>query len=271
MKQIFHQILDFPQMVNQKVLNAKLNAAVEGFDSQDGIRCYVKTIYQIAALVFLLGMEYGIVNAAMAYFQSPTAGGIGMVGSILTFALLAYSAFPISQVIRSRGENLGGSHNGMVEFIFKDFVTTNIRILGEVMAIAGLIYAFNLTLSFVFDADLFSSYASDSILSNISGLYALPMNAISSLLSVVRMDALASILHSFADFKMNSTQTFGGDFLWDANDLIIVAGAYINVIAGLAVLYVNLAIYNFLYSIVAALVNFIPRLAIPLAIRTKSE
>jgi hypothetical protein len=85
------------------------------------------------------------------------------------------------------------------------------------------------------------------------------------------MDALASILQSFADFKMNSTQTFVGDFLWDANDLIIVAGAYINVIAGLAVLYVNLAIYNFLYSIIAALVNFIPRLAIPLAIRTKSE
>ena len=39
----------------------------------------------------------------------------------------------------------------------------------------------------------------------------------------------------------------------------------------LAVLYVNLAIYNYLYSIAAALVNFVPRLAIPVAMRTKSE
>ncbi len=271
MKQIFRQILDFPQMVNQKVLNAKLNAVVDGFDSQDGIRHYVKTIYQIAALVFFIGMECGIINAAMAYFQGPAVSGLGMVGSILTFVLMAYSAFPIAQVIRSRGESLGGSHNGMVEFIFKDFVTTNIRILGEVMAISGLIFAFNLTLSFAFDTDLLSSFTNGSILDNISGLYALPMDAISSILSVLHMDSLASILHSFADFKMNSTQTFGGDFLWDANDLMIVAGSYINVLAGLAVLYVNLAIYNFLYSIVAALVNFVPRLAIPLAIRTKSE
>ncbi len=271
MKQIFHQILDFPQMVNQKVLNAKLNAAVDSFDSKDGIRCYVKTIYQIAALVFLLGMEYGIVNAAIDYLQNPEVNGIGMIGSILTFVLLAYSAFPIAQVIRSRGESLGESHNGMVEFVFKDFVTTNIRIIGEVTAIAGLIFALNLTLSFVLDADLLSSFSNYSILSNISGLYSLPMNTISELMSTFHMDGFASILHSFTDFKMNSTQTFGGDFIWDANDLMIVAGAYINVLVGLAVLYVNLAIYNFLYSIVSALVNYIPRLAIPLSIRTKSE
>ena len=271
MKQIFHQILDFPQMVNQKVLNAKLNAAVDSFDSKDGIRCYVKTIYQIAALVFLLGMEYGIVNAAIDYLQNPAVNGIGMIGSILTFLLLAYSAFPIAQVIRSRGESLGESHNGMVEFVFKDFVTTNIRIIGEVAAIAGLIFALNLTLSFVFDADLLSSFSNYSILSHIGGLYSLPMNTISELLSTFHMDALATILHSFTDFKMNATQTFGGDFIWDANDLMIVAGAYINVLVGLVVLYVNLAIYNFLYAIVSALVNYIPRLAIPLSIRTKSE
>ena len=88
------------------------------------------------------------------------------------------------------------------------------------------------------------------------------MNTISELMSTFHMDGFASILHSFTDFKMNSTQTFGGDFIWDANDLMIVAGAYINVLVGLAVLYVNLAIYNFLYSIVSALVNYIPRLAI---------
>jgi len=270
MKQIFHQILDFPQMVNQKVLNAKLNAAVEGFDSQDGIRCYVKTIYQIAALVFLLGMEYGIVNAAMTYFQSPTAGGIGMVGSILTFVLMAYSAFPIAQVIRSRGESLGGSHNGMVEFIFKDFVTTNIRIFGEVGVIVALFAAFNATLSFVFGASLFSG-SSDSVVGMMSGLYTYPMEALNTLISAVPFFDLSMVskaLSTFSGFVLDSTQNSNG---WSIENLGMVVNSYINVIIGLAILYVNLAIYNFLYSIVAALVNFIPRLAIPLAIRTKSE
>ena len=265
MKQIFHQILDFPQMVNQKVLNAKLNAAVEGFDSQDGIRCYVKTIYQIAALVFLLGMEFGIVKAAMTYFQSPEAGGIGMVGSILTFVLMAYSAFPIAQVIRSRGESLGGSHNGMVEFIFKDFVTTNIRIFGEV----ALFAAFNATLSFVFGASLFSG-SSDSVVGMMSGLYTYPMEALNTLIAAVPFFDLSMVskaLSTFSGFVLDSTQNSSG---WSIENLGMVVNSYINVIIGLAILYVNLAIYSFLYSVVSALVNFIPRLAIPLSMRTKS-
>ena len=49
----------------------------------------------------------------------------------------------------------------------------------------------------------------------------------------------------------------------------MVANSYVNVVIALAVLYVNLAIYKFLYSIIAALVNFVPRLAIPLSISNK--
>ena len=40
MKQIFNTILDFPQMVNQKVMNAKINSFIDDFDSQNGIRTY---------------------------------------------------------------------------------------------------------------------------------------------------------------------------------------------------------------------------------------
>lgn len=270
MKQIFCQILDFPQMVNQKVLDAKLNSTVNAFDSQDGIRSYVKLIYQVAALVFFLTWEWGVINAAMAYLSNPDVAGMGKVGSIVTFILLAYSALPISQVIRSRGESLGGAHNGMVEFIFKDFVTTNIKIVGETMAIAGFIYALNLTIGFVLDADLLLAYSSDSVLNMIGGMYTFPINMISELLVLVRLDFLASILHSFTDLKLNASASFGGDFIWSASDLMAVAGAYINVILGLAVLYVSLAIYGYLYSLVAALVNFVPRLAIPISLKNRS-
>jgi len=57
MKKIYQQILDFPQMVNQKVLNAQLNAAVDNFDSQHGVRSYTKSIYQIVSMAVFILME----------------------------------------------------------------------------------------------------------------------------------------------------------------------------------------------------------------------
>jgi hypothetical protein len=266
MKQIISKILDFPQMVNQKVMNAKLNSVVNDFDSQNGIRSYVKTIYQVAALVFLLGMEYVVVQAVLGLFGNAEVSIIGKVGGLLTLLLMAYSAFPMAQVIKSRGESLDGAHNGMVEFVFKDFVVTNIRIFGEVAAIGALFVAFNSTLSFVFGTDL-STDAGDSMVSMMSGLYSYPMAAAASLVAAIPFFDLSMItnaLHSFSGYALDSAQNASG---WSLENLGMVCNSYINVIIGLAALYVNLAIYNFLYAIVAALVNFVPRLAIPLSIR----
>ena len=270
MKQIFNTILDFPQMVNQKVMNAKINSFIDDFDSQNGIRTYVKTIYQVAALLFLLGMEYSVIKAAMEFFKDPTVTAMGKVGSILTLVLIAYSAFPIAAVIRSRGESLGGKHKGMVEFIFKDFVTTNIRIIGEVAAIVALFGAFNQTLSFIFGTSLFSA-SSDVMIGMMGGLYSIPMNALASLISsipLINLSMVTNSLHGLSELVLDTTQNSAG---WTIGNLGMVANSYINVIIGLVVLYVNLAIYNFVYSIIAALVNFIPKFAIPLAIRNKEE
>ncbi|MDG2194706.1 MAG: hypothetical protein P8K77_07690 [Polaribacter sp.] len=268
MNKMFNQILDFPQMVNQKILNAKLNSAVSNFDSQDGIRCYVKTIYQIAALVVLLAMEFAIISGAMDYFQNSDASALGKVGSVLTFLLLMYSAFPIASVIRSRGDSLGGAHNGMVEFVFKDFVLTNIKIVGEVIAITGLFVAFVSTLSFVFDTSLLNtSGGGEAMLDSVRSLYALPGAAVAELTSMVHLDYISDQLSAFAAYKLDTAQNLGNG--WNFGNLGMVANSYINVAIGLAVLYVNVAIYTFLYNIVAALVNFIPRLAVPLSISNK--
>ncbi len=266
MNKIFSQILDFPQAVNQKIFNAKLNSVIVDFDSQNGIRSYVKTIYQIAALIVLIAMEYTIITGALDYFQNSDASALGKIGSVLTLILLVYSAFPIANVIRSRGDSLGGTHNGMVEFVFKDFVLTNIRIVGEVAAITALFVAFTSTLSFLFDSALINS-SGDSLLDSISALYALPVAAISELLGMVHLDYLADQLNSFINYNLSTSQNFGNG--WNVGNLGMVANSYVNFVVVLAVLYVNLAIYKFLYSIIAALVNFVPRLAIPLSISNK--
>ncbi len=55
MKKIFNQILDFPQNgKTKKIFSAKLNSIVDDFNSENGIRCWVKSIYQIAAVLVLL-------------------------------------------------------------------------------------------------------------------------------------------------------------------------------------------------------------------------
>lgn len=265
MKKIFSQILDFPQMVNQKILDAKLNAAVGNFDSKDGVRCYVKSIYQIAALLVFIGMEVGLVMAAKDYFGGDSSI-LAKVGSVFAFVLLAYSAFPIAQVIRSRGDSLGESHSNMVEFLFKDFVMANIKIVGEVAAIAALFVAFNLTLSFVFNAGLMTS-PSEGMTSLLGGFYSLPMDALKSMLSMLGVGAMGAKLFGLIEGMMSSAGSVDG---WTWAGLITLIGAYVNVLIILAQLYVNLAIYKYVYRIVAAVVNFIPRFSIPISISNKN-
>ncbi len=268
MKKIYQQLLDFPQMVNQKVLNGQLNTAVDKFDSQDGVRCYTKCIYQILSLIVLITMEVAVIKGAMTYFTDATTTGLGKAGSVLTTLLLLYAAFPIAHIIRSRGESLGGSHHGIVTFIFKDFVTTNIKILGEVAAVGGFIGASCFTLSFVFDTNLFNVTNSTSM-SALAGLASLPIEGLTNLFAALKLEYLTSVLASFSSFSMAATQSFTGDMLWNANDLLVVAGAFINVAVGLAVLYVNLAIYHFLYTIVSNFIKWIQSPSIPISMKSK--
>ena len=107
MKKQLQMLLDFPGMVNQKVLNGFVNNELDKFDSQNGIRCYVKTIYQWLALIVLISMEYGIVKAAITYFTESTDGGVAKAGSVLAILVLIYAAFPIAKLIRTRGKSLG--------------------------------------------------------------------------------------------------------------------------------------------------------------------
>jgi hypothetical protein len=267
MKKIYQQILDFPQMVNQKVLNAQLNAAVDNFDSQHGVRSYTKSIYQIVSMAVFILMEVAIIHGAMTYFSNP-ATGLAKLGSVLTTLLLVYSAFPIAHIIRARGESLGASHNGMVGFIFKDFVTTNIRIVGEVAAVGAFIGACCFTLSFVFDSNLYNA-AAEVPLSAVSGVAGLPMDGLNTLFNALKLEYLTTVLHTFTGFKMAGTQNFTGDMLWNINDVLLVGGAFVNVVAGLVVLYVNLAIYHFLYSIVANFIKWIQSPSIPISMKSK--
>jgi hypothetical protein len=269
MKKIFQQIVDFPHVINQKVLNAQLNTEVEQFDSQNGIRHYTKTIYQIVSVIVFICLEIAVIKGAITYFQDAAVPAMAKAGSALTTILLVYAAFPIAQVIKSRGESLGGSHNGMVSFIFKDFVTTNIKIVGETTAIVGFIGVLCMLLSYLTDNQLYMYISNESLMGSLAGLYSLPMEAFSTLFNMLKLDYLGGVLNSIVSFKMSGATNFNNDFSWNINDLLTVGGQFVNVLVGLAMLYVNLAIYHFLYTMVSNFIHWIQSPSLPLSIKNK--
>ena len=97
----------------------------------------------------------------------------------------------------------------------------------------------------------------------------LPMDGLNTLFNALRLEYLTTVLHTFTAFKMPSTQNFTGDMLWNINDLLLVGGAFVNVVVGLVVLYVNLAIYHFLYSIVSNFIKWIQSPSIPISMKSK--
>ena len=268
MKKIYQTLLDFPGMVNQKIMNAELNAAVSNFDTQNGIRSYTASIYQLISLLVLLSMEVAIIMGA-ADFMGSDAKGLAKAGSILTTVLLMYSAFPIAHVIRTHGENLGSSHNGMVSFMFKDFVTTNLLMLGEIAAISGLTAATCFGLSFLFDNSLYCLSMNSSMLGVVGWVTSLPMDGLNALLSALRMDFLSQVIANVTSFRLNDATVFNGDMLWNRHDLLLVGGAFINVMLGLAVVYVQLAIYNYMYGLVESLSKWLQSPSLPISMKNK--
>lgn len=268
MKKIYQTMLDFPGMVNQKIMNAELNSAVTNFDSQGGIRSYTAAIYQLISLLVLLSMEVTIILGAYDFMGSD-ASGLAKAGSILTTLLMMYSAFPIAHIIRSRGESLGESHNGMVGFMFKDFVTTNLLMLGEIAAVTGLACAACFSLSFLFDNNLYCICMNSSMLGAVGWVSALPMDGLNALLSALRMDFISAVIANVTSFKLADAATFNGDMLWNRSDLLLVGGAYVNVILGLAVVYVNLAVYNYVYGLVESLSKWLQSPSLPISMKNK--
>lgn len=263
MKDIIQQILDFPSMVNQKMMQGKLNECISDFNSQEGVRKYVKLFYQLAALVFFVLTEYTLISNALNYFLDGGDSILAKIGSFISFLLLAYAAFPMSQVIRNHGDSFYTEHKSMVEFVFKDFVITNIRIMGEIIAISTLFGALNNVLSFVFDASLLSVNGTD-LLDAINPIYTIPITALSSILENLGLDFLSNFIHSFYDLSLNSQ--LGTNNGWSFFELVIIAYSFFNVIISLAVMYVNIAIYRFLYTVTATFIRYIPKMHIPIKI-----
>ncbi|MEN9703839.1 MAG: hypothetical protein RLZZ209_1267 [Bacteroidota bacterium] len=270
MKNYIQTVLDLPQMVNQKYLNLGINESIDSFDSESGVRSYVASIYQLIALALVVSMEYNVINAALEYFKSSTEA-LNKVLSVLTILVLLVSAFPMAQIIRKRGDSFKAKHSSMIEFVFNDFIKTNIRLMGEIMAIVGLAGAVNLTISFISDHDLFAGGNTGiDLLTPLAPIGAFPIKVLTELLAIVGVGEIGSSLNEISSFRINTGGTvFGGNFEWSAGDIMIVLSSYLNVIIGLAMMYISLSIYTYTYGIIVSIIKWVANPFIPLLIKNK--
>ena len=118
MEKIINLILDFPQMVNQKLPKNCFNEMMD--NSEGSVSDWTGKIFRVGALIVLVGMLLSVIKAGGDALNS--AEGVQKLAAALCTVILIYAAFPIAQVVRSAGDSLAASKNSMVDFFFKDFI-----------------------------------------------------------------------------------------------------------------------------------------------------
>ena len=266
MKKIYQQVLDFPGQINDRVLGVKIGGMVDGFDSNNGIRCYFKSIYQLLAFLVLLCSLWTTATAA-ATFLGGDSDMLSKAGSVVTAAICLYAAFPLTQIIRSRGDSLGTGSNGIVQFLLHDFVKTNIRLVGEVTAVTALVSAIVVTMSTLLNgASLFSeaSEALSAVNAFIAPTYSWAVTAMNGVLDQAFHFLKLDVSLDLNTYTSAAARTAGG---WNSAGLETMIRSYVDVIQVAAAFYVILSVYGYLYTLGSTLLKWVSNPSLPF--RTK--
>tara|TARA_B110000259_G_scaffold181949_1_gene224822 strand:+ start:2517 stop:3293 length:777 start_codon:yes stop_codon:yes gene_type:complete len=248
MDKILDQVLDLPKMINTKLPLNNFNSMVD--DSDQVIAKWAGKFYIVSALVVLITT---IIAVLSPIWSGGMGEGIGILENAISMLIWVYAAFPITHVIRVAGDGLAKSKSGIVDFVFRDFIVANIKVIGHVTALIALFGAFCVTLSWATSLNFSTSLATDWI-DNISYAYTLPMAATVELTNALHLEFIGNILSN--DWS-NWDPTMSTGSAWSLNGFYSVLWEYVGVLVILAKLYVALAIYHFFYGIISSLVKWI--------------
>lgn len=249
MENYVNQLLDLPKMVSNKLPGNVFNSMVD--DSESSIAKWTGMFYRVAAFVLVVGAIYGLLSPLWDA-DSSLGEGKDMIGGILSMLIFIYAMFPIAQVVRSTGDSLGSSSSSSVNFIFKDLVVANIKMIGHVMAIGALFGAIIMGLSWLTDLPMIGGVGM-AFLDNVNAVWELPMNALSELTGLLGLDFVSSVMSDWMSWDVTMS---AGD-AWSWNGLIAIAWEVVGAALILAKLYVSLAVYHFMYGLVTTFVNWI--------------
>jgi len=243
MEKIINQILDLPQMLNQKLPKNCFNEMMD--NSEGSVSDWTGKIFKVGALVVLVGMVMSVVNGGLDAVNG--ADGIGKVAAGLCTLILIYAAFPIAQVVRSAGDSLAASKSSMVDFFFKDFIVANIKALGHITALVALFGAICSTVGWVLNADGMTMGA--DLYDSFAYSYALPIDAMAAFMGMLGLEFVGGFIADFFSWDVTGSEASG----YNLEGALAVGWEYVQVVIILAQLYVALAFYHFFFGILNSL------------------
>ncbi len=256
MEKILNQILDLPQMVNQKLPKNSFNNIMEGSEGSFG--SWAGTFYKVGALVVLVGILIAAITGGIDAVNS--AEGLGKATAVVCMLILIYAAFPIAQTVRSAGDSLTESKSGIVDFIFRDLVVANIKLAGHAGALVALFGAFCATLGWLLLGSDPNIAIAPEFFAGIAYSVSLPISATAEFLSMLRLDFVGGVLNEFNALDVSGSDATG----YNVGGIVAVGWEYVQVAIVLAKLYVSLALYNFLYGLLSTLVSWIKNPSLPI-------
>jgi hypothetical protein len=203
MEKLLNLLLDLPKTVNEKLPMNSFNKMMD--DSEGSMKKWTGTAFKVGALVLLIVTLLSVVSTGMDSFQD--SSGLGQVSAILCLLILIYAAFPIAQVVRSAGDSLSSSKSNSVDFIFKDFITTNIKVLGHVTALVALFGAICSTIGWLLNSNGMSMNV--DLYGGAAYAYALPIDATATFLEMVKLDFIGGVISDFFNWDLTGSTASG--------------------------------------------------------------
>ena len=187
-------------------------------------------------------------------------GFLGSVGYLLALFFWLYALIPLVNVVRFAGNEIASSRGNMLELLIRDVPLALIRAAGYIAALIALFSAIGYTITWLTSINLGvgSNVWGDAggILSSFSEFSNIGIVAITSLLEV--SDVFSSVNQEMLMSKLTDTMSEGSLIGWlDTDDLVIVIGAYWNVVVTLIVLFVNLIIWKWVYTLGHTFIRFV--------------
>ena len=247
MEKIINQILDLPQMLNQKLPKNCFNEMMD--NSEGSVSDWTGKIFKVGALVVLVGMLISVFNGAMDAFNG--AEGAGKAAAVLCMIILFYSAFPIAQVVRSAGDSLAASKSAMVDFVFKDVVVESIKLFGHIAALTALFGAICSLVGWILGAP--GMMAGADLHAMFEYLYGLPAGAMAAFMGMLGLEFVGGVIEGFLTWDVTGSEASG----YNLGGALAVGFEFVQVVIILAKLYVVLAFYHFFWGVLNTFFNWI--------------
>jgi hypothetical protein len=227
-----------------------------GVDDGKVFKWYLTTFWRLAAFAMLLGglaisfMElFGDSGFIKQAFDNDITGGKkagAAVGLVVGLVLSIVTAWFLYSVTKKRAEQLNDQeYKGLLHFVFVTMIPRLITLIGE------------LSFTFVMYIGLLQLVAT-----LVGSLAYAPLLTYGQVLTTVPgVDMIANMLPN----------TIYGDYDNFSGGISTAMTAIVGSLLVLIIYYIYREIYNYSLKLVIALISFLPKFAIPLAIRNKSE